>query len=323
MSIVGKTFENYQGLFLLLLFWVSVLLSTVVLPFVLVVLELETKLSFYLKTFLGQVFAYLLPIVILLLATRQRAKKGFKKTGFFQLERYTKENKTNYLPFILLTAIFYLTVHFFVDAFTNMYMYFTDDFSVAPEVSYPTFPEFLSVVLVFAVMPALIEEITYRGMYYSTFHNNKVLLYLVPTFVFAFSHGSILSVIISIFLGLFLVNAMDMTKNLKLMILLHFIYNFFSLLFSNYIKTPISPGAFLEANQLPEAVLGASLINLAIALFLLVAFWKCREYIKRARKVAVLNHKKPEESDKYKIINYLSGALLCVSALVLFVIRFI
>ncbi|NLM31862.1 MAG: hypothetical protein GX204_03875 [Acholeplasmataceae bacterium] len=78
---MGKTFENYQGLFLLLLFWVSVLLSTVVLPFVLVVLELETKLSFYLKTFLGQVFAYLLPIVILLLATRQRAKKGFKKTG--------------------------------------------------------------------------------------------------------------------------------------------------------------------------------------------------------------------------------------------------
>lgn len=69
--------------------------------------------------------------------------------------------------------------------------------------------------------------------------------------------------------------------------------------------------------------MGASLINLSIALFLLVGFWKCREYIKRARKVAVLNHKKLEESDKYKIINYLSGALLCVSALVLFVIRFI
>lgn len=49
--------------------------------------------------------------------------------------------------------------------------------------------------------------------------------------VFALSHGSILSVVISAFLGLYLIDAMNNAKDLRLMMLLHFLYSLIAGLF--------------------------------------------------------------------------------------------
>lgn len=315
---------NYKGLFLVLLLWVSIFLSTIGLPFILITLELESKLSFYLKTFLGQLFAYLLPISILVIATTRRAKSNFQKIGLFGLKDFLKEkNKIKFLPFILLTIIFYLIIHFLTESAANLYLYLTNDFSAVLLNSNVTFSNFLSLILVFAVMPAIIEEITYRGLYFSTFRNNKKLLYFTPTFVFSLSHGSIPSIITSLLLGLFLINVMDVTKSLKLLILLHFVYNFLSLIFSNYIKTPISPSEFIDYNQLPNVILGASLINFAIALALLIPFFKYREKILQNFEKKLIIVKEREDIRIYRKYNYLSSIILCITVIVLFIVRFI
>lgn len=107
------------------------------------------------------------------------------------------------------------------------------------------------------------------------------------------------------------------------MMLLHFLYNALSLVFSNYVKTPILPSAFSETGQLPMVILGAALINFAIALVLLVLFWIYRKLICRKCALDRSIDKEAQANKTRKRMDYLTGGLLIVSVIVIFVIRFL
>lgn len=310
--------DNYKGYYLVVLLFTTTVLSKIILPIILNPLINKLNISSYVLIFISQIFAYLIPIIVLIFLTSESNKMGFNNIKLFNLSEYNR--KTNVLIILALTITFYMFIHFLTDFFLNLTIYFTKDISVAEPITNISFSNFLSLALVFAFMPALIEEVTYRGLYYSAFNKNKYILFMIPTFVFALSHGSIVSIITAIMLGTFLMIIMDKTKNLKLLIACHFVYNLISLVFSNYIATPISPSTFISEVNHINVVLGASLINLSLALFFL--FLVLYIYYKTEKNINVSskNYEQNDISIKEKQVITISSILLCIIVITTYIL---
>lgn len=310
---------KHKGLLLFAFLLITTFLSTIIFPFIYMTIGIEEKMSLYMKILLGQLFGYVLPLTVLLSISKKTSNVGFSKTSIFNIKKYINK-KINIYPVYLLTIIFYFFIHFLVEGISNLYIFFTSDFSNIITNSNAPLNSFVSLVVIFAIVPAIIEEITYRGLYYDAFNRNKFLLFFVSVIVFTFSHGSIFSAISALLLGIFLMLIMNLTENLKVVIILHFLYNFLSLIFSNYIKTPfISPSEFIDMTDQPQVILGASFLNFSISLFFLIFvilfYYRVRDKI-RIKSTILYEEKKP-----YKKLDYIFAFLLCLSITIIFAFR--
>ena len=165
------------------------------------------------------------------------------KTALFKID----DEPINDLPPGMLFAgiISCVGLFFFVTYAINtvqlIYAFQTGRFVVS---SLPDDYKFGILILVFlinAVLPAVFEEIIYRGLYYDAFRQSKKwTIYLVSTFIFASLHSGVVSILNAFLLGLMLIVLYDKFLSLKLTIVIHFVYNLLGIVFGNCIVMPFS-----------------------------------------------------------------------------------
>lgn len=273
--------KKYRIIYLVGLLLITLFISRILIPLVLSATGYNQELTYNAKIFIGQIFGFIIPITLFLYITKIKRKLGFEKESLYDLKTLKLEEKTKYWHIIILTAIFFLFNKFLIESFNNLYYYFNDVYYVTPVAVKTMFKDFIVLVILYAVLPAFIEEITFRGIYFVSFEKNKYLLFIIPTFVFAFSHKGILTIISAVIIGLYLMLIMYQTRSLKLIIGLHFLYNLLSLFFSNYIKIPFFVNQIKENIYFKNSFLGGFFICFGISFIALIGLVIYYLYIKK------------------------------------------
>lgn len=170
----------------------------------------------------------------------------------------------------------------------------------------------LAIILVNALLPAVFEEIAYRGLFFDALRqNHKCAIWLVPTLVFASLHSGTVSVISAFLLGMMLIVLYAQFRSLKLIIIMHFVYNTLGEIFGNFTTLPFSVlSVWLQHpnnTQLSVAVIVSACITLLALLSILYLF------------VLLLQKKLPcAENDKVMATTEKTGDIILVVCLLIF-----
>lgn len=261
--------------------------------------ELITYL-FNSPTLLAELLAELLSVglPVLLLATYHLKSKDDKKP-LYQIVDEPLRNvrpKAIFLAIIACGALFFC-VTYTINTVQMIYVMHTADLSVVTLPSEVNLPTLIGAIIVYALFPALLEELLYRGLYADAFSENHTwVLYLISSIVFAVSHSDIIAICNAFVLGLLLMTFYRRFRSLKLIVALHFIYNLLSLIFSCFYSFPFSVLNVLcdyaNNSQMQFAVLvsiGIALLSLVITVFSFCSVCsktQGRKHLLRLRKAA-------------------------------------
>ena len=142
----------------------------------------------------------------------------------------------------LIVALFSIVVLLcsmnFTGMFNALFALFAKPNSSSINLPLDTFPQFLLGVVVLALLPAVCEELLFRGLILSGFLKKfkPVLAVVLNAILFALIHLSIYSTIHQLILGLVLGMIFVMTGSVFYTMLFHFVNNFFVVLFSCLFK---------------------------------------------------------------------------------------
>lgn len=129
----------------------------------------------------------------------------------------------------------------------------------------------LAIIFVNALLPAVFEEIAYRGLFFDAFRqNNKCAILMIPTFMFASLHSDAVSIISAFLLGLILITLYAKFRSLKLIIIMHFMYNTLGEIFGNFTILPFSVLNIWLQHPNNTQLLIAIIVSVCIALLALL-----------------------------------------------------
>lgn len=162
-------------------------------------------------------------------------------------------------------------VTYAVNTVQLMYGLQTGEFVVTSVSEKFSFGTELAIIFVNALLPAVFEEIAYRGLFFDAFRqNNKCAIWLVPTLVFASLHSGAVSVISAFLLGLILIALYAKFRSLKLVIIMHFIYNTLGEIFGNFTTLPFSVLSIWLQHPNNTQLLIAIIVSVCITLLALL-----------------------------------------------------
>lgn len=166
---------------------------------------------------------------------------------------------------------FFFFVTYAVNTVQLMYGLQTGEFVVTSVSEKFSFGTELAIIFVNALLPAVFEEIAYRGLFFDAFRqNNKCAIWLVPTLVFASLHSGAVSVISAFLLGLILIALYAKFRSLKLVIIMHFIYNTLGEIFGNFTTLPFSVLSIWLQHPNNTQLLIAIIVSVCITLLALL-----------------------------------------------------
>ena len=205
--------------------------------------------SVELLIYLGQL---LLPVLVYILMTGKTLSDIFNvKTDSLDgncTEKITLKNVAVYtvVAFTLsqIMSIFSSVFSSFISAVTSM---FSENLVLNPEAfavdSAFTFADFIYSVFALAVLPAILEELLFRGVLLSEFIKyGKSFAIVISAFFFASVHGSIEQMMYSFVFGIIFGYVAVKTGSIAVGIIMHFINNFYSCIvdyFGNILGTEL------------------------------------------------------------------------------------
>lgn len=302
---------------MLIHFWYCLSVTTIT-PVIIKYLYLDFSI---LTEFCAEIISVGVPVAFLAMR-RERCNKNNLLYKIYRIPIRSVGYPNVVLSIIVCIALFF-GIYYIFNTCEIIYIYYTNDFSsVNIQVGSNIQTFFLSLV-VYALLPAIYEEILYRGMYFDAFHMNNIgVLYLVSSLMFASAHSGIVSIVNALVVGIILMQIYQKYRSLALTILLHFIYNLFSIIFTNYISLPYSALSILKdyANkvQMKASVIisfGVSGIMLIVVLLGLMAIIKKRDNIEMESK------DKLSISVIYKVIDCMQNIFFVIFALVIIIMK--
>lgn len=163
------------------------------------------------------------------------------KVGFLNIGLHIKSFKSIISTFFLGVIIF-IFLRVIRDSFRWIYIGLTGDvsaFQVAPVMESK---ELFLTIIFFALIPSVFEELFFRILPYhilnKVYSHEKIIV--VSAIIFSLFHinAGIESLLISFVLGIFLMKILVKGKSYLVVILIHFIYNFFVILYNNVLIFP-------------------------------------------------------------------------------------
>ena len=178
--------------------------------------------AIYLNAFLTE-FAYFLIFIIY----SKLHKIDIKNATSLTIPKLNK--RTNIALHFIVSLLTFVT--FFCSLnFINMITHFLSQGLVAPASSVPlaNFGQFLLSVLFFAVVPAVVEELLFRGLIFNGLKNsfNIKVAVILSSIIFALIHFSVFQTVYQLILGVVLSLTLLFTNSLLLTMLMHFLNNF-------------------------------------------------------------------------------------------------
>lgn len=182
------------------------------------------------STFLGQTITFILPILGLYYLTSTDQETLFDLSKDFKpLEQKDK------VHFILLGVSIFGVVYTF-KILVELIRAKNGIIAVTDTIDFHLL-SFLGMVVIFALVPAFLEEIFYKGIV-SKIALNKFELYFIVVLFFTLSHKGFIQGFVAFLFSNLLYLLFLRTKNLSVMILIHFVYNTLVIIFSNYVRLP-------------------------------------------------------------------------------------
>lgn len=178
------------------------------------------------------ILLYLIPCLLLVNTIKKRknyllvVKRAHERTSL------QKELKISILPtgdvlrVILIALIGAVSIRLFYSASVSTYVGITNDYScIKSAMEIPT--ELLPATFIFfAILPAISEEILFRGLIYGQYTEyNRGLAVFISAFAFTVAHGDFFGMMQAAYLGLLLIAVLHKTDNLLSSILVHVIFN--------------------------------------------------------------------------------------------------
>lgn len=134
---------------------------------------------------------------------------------------------------LIIAAIFLFIMADYVNACSMLVFQNLLDASLEEIVDRP-----LEAIIAVAVMPAIIEELLFRGMIYRGVSNKKVAI-IVSAILFAFLHMNFNQMCYAFIMGLAFAFIIYLTDNLTVSILLHTLFNAFTVIICCFSKTNV------------------------------------------------------------------------------------
>ena len=195
---------------------------------------------------------------------------------------YNKQNNINFIKAtkldisklsiknILICVCISLIAVFGLYNFINMFgKVFTKLGFDSPATSLPinTFYWFIINVVLLAIVPAITEEIIFRGMIYNGFRKSGYIkASLLSCLMFALIHLSIKQFIFPIIMGLVFALILEKTGSLIYTMITHFCNNFIVLLIS-YISTSVGKDfLYIDVKTIPVALLVTAIATISLAI---------------------------------------------------------
>ncbi len=164
----------------------------------------------------------------------------------------------------------------------------------------PNFLTYLAYVIVLAILPAIFEELFFRGFILSTLFNcGGVFSIVVSSLFFALYHGSLAQLVYQFIYGIFLGALAVQSKSVFPSIILHFINNFLVITFEYF-------SIYVNFYAVEIIALGIVLICFATIIFLLV---------QKGGKT-IFEKSKQTASGKWALIYGVFGILFCLLLLI-------
>lgn len=242
--------------------------------------------SDYYMMFLTQLIPIFIPSVLYL---------WFHKAGFKAIKRDKMINIADLLVIIILS----FAVNIVVNHFLCMPIYKLFQSSSGAQAYTHTGFEFVSDIFVICIIPAMFEEVLFRGIAFSEYEKiygtKKAIIFCAV--VFSLMHGSMVAIIPQFLIGLYLTYIVFRTNSLYAGVIGHFVINLTTLLMQN---ASTDADAFLRGiisgNQIAVFVI-CTLIS-AVGLWLIGKMHKTNKY-----KLPTLNQKEIQvEKNFFKLL---------------------
>jgi len=94
-------------------------------------------------------------------------------------------------------------------------------------------------IIVFAAAPALVEEIMFRGFIFSRLGNGRKAI-LVSALLFSLGHMNFNQICYAFIMGILFALIFHCTDNLTYTLLIHFLFNLYSVMFSAFAESPLT-----------------------------------------------------------------------------------
>jgi|GEM_PF-2631312 len=197
--------------------------------------------------FFALLISFTIPLLGIILVSYK--KNDFNdKIYFFDFNDSLKVTKNfrKIIITIIIALLLSLTTFYLSNFFEVIYVILTNDYSFISVIEKTPFVTILINIAIFGLFHSIFEEILYRKMYHDTFIDNKLVLYIMSVGIFFLAHDGLFTTFSSILLGFLSLKLFLKEKSLFLCILMHFSYNFFSIIFNNTFFLPFKSDVLLR-----------------------------------------------------------------------------
>lgn len=227
-------------------------------------------------SFIGQMMSYVFPITLIIWLT---VKKG--KTLFLIENDFPKVSKKEKVQMICVSISLFVVVYL-VKMILDLWRAQLGIIYVDQKVSFQL-ASFFWMVLVFALMPACIEEIFYKGIIAKT-ATNGIERYIIVVLFFTFSRQGVTHIILAFLFANLIYAIYIKEQNLTKVIYIHFLYNMWYIIFANYVTLPFELSVLVQNSHLIVIIPGYLYMLFGfLVLSLLIFFAALKHYIPHER----------------------------------------
>lgn len=230
------------------------------------------------SSILVEVFAAILslclPTLVILLFSKSKQNKEQLLFNIHN-EKIKSISLRKIIYWCLIVILLEIFVIYFINIFEIWYIIKTENYSIISTLPGFHWVTFIVLIITSVLFPSVFEELVFRGMYYDTLYNcGNIILFVVPTVVFASLHNSVVAFVNAFLLGATLMLCYKKNQSIKLVMLLHAINNVISIILSNITTLPLSPLRVLDNYANEQQMVGAILyyIGMIIACIWLIIF---------------------------------------------------
>lgn len=219
---------------------------------------------------LSQIIILGLPALLLI---KHKCKRCEKDTYLYRIDDFPLKNIP--LVGIICSIVASISLFFFITYTVNVvhliYYFCTNEMYTISMPENFNLTGFLLGIISNAFLPALLEETLCRGLYFDAFRqNNKYIAILVPAIVFASLHSGIIPIVNAFLMGMFLMIIYMTLGSLKLVIILHMMYNVFGIVFNKYLILPFTTLYLFENHSNSDQIMIAFAISVAVSLLSII-----------------------------------------------------
>ncbi len=228
---------------------------------------------------LTQLLGSVLPTLIIIFLINNNINKSSEYSFF----HFNKIKKRDLIIILIISITSFFTIKFFSIFLENISVF---AFNLLPPTkrlyNFDVF-HFCLLLIPYALIPSLYEEFVYRGVFYSGGFN-KISAYLLSVLPFALMHFPLINAISAFLLGTLYFIIREKKNFIIYLIIIHFINNFLSIIFANYLSIPLEAINVFQNATLGIEHLISAIWSLIISLLFLLVFIISMIYLKSDEK---------------------------------------